>query len=226
MSLQSLTTESDLQNSEKDNYMRYTGPKNKIARRENMDLGLKTLGSKSHANLMKKIMVIPGQHGASRRSKPTDYGIQLREKQKVKRIYGLNERQMKNNFGKASKLKGNTAELFISILERRLDNVVYRLGFAPTRGAARQMVTHGHIAVNGKKLDISSYSTKKDDVISFLKDKSVNIPYIASHLENADVILPAWVEKKKNVGKVISLPTRDDVSSEINLQLVVEFYSR
>lgn len=206
--------------------MRLTGPKNRIARREGIDLGMKTIGSKSHANLLKKISVVPGQHGPSRRPKMTDYGIQLREKQKMKRIYGLNERQMKNCFEKASKMTGNTAENLIQILERRLDNVIYKLGFAPTRPSARQLVSHGHVAVNGKKLSIASFVTSVGEQVSFNKDKSQKIPYIATNLDKKDTILPKWLERKAFVGKIISLPQREDASEEVNLQLVVEFYSR
>lgn len=206
--------------------MRYTGPKNRIARREGIDLGLKTVGSKSHANLLKKINVIPGQHGLSRRPKLTDYGIQLREKQKMKRIYGSNETQMKNTFMKADKMVGNTAENLVQRLERRLDNVIYKLGFAPTRSSARQLVCHGHIAVNGKKLDIPSYLISAGEVISFNNGKTQKIPYIATSLEKTDAILPKWLERKGAVGKIIALPQKDDMLEEINLQLVVEFYSR
>ncbi len=206
--------------------MRYTGPKNKIARREAFDLGFKTLGSKSHASLLKKLNITPGQHGASRKGKPTDYSIQLREKQKIKRMYGVNERQMKNNFEKASKATGNTASNLISFLERRLDNVVYRLGFAPTRFSARQLVGHGHMSVNGKKVTIPSYLLGVNDVVTFHKETSTKIPYIAEMLAKKDVIIPNWVEKKATIGKVISNPQVEDISLEVNLQLVVEFYSR
>jgi small subunit ribosomal protein S4 len=206
--------------------MRLTGPKNRIARREGIDLGMKTIGSKSHANLLKKINVIPGQHGLSRRPKMTDYGIQLREKQKMKRIYGLNESQMKNCFEKASKMTGNSAENLVQLLERRLDNVIYKLAFAPTRSSARQLVSHGHIAVDGKKLSIASFVTSVGELISFNKEKSQKIPYIATSLDKKDAILPKWLERKSFVGKIVALPQREDASEEVNLQLVVEFYSR
>src|SRR5437016_5710209 len=131
--------------------MRSLESKNKTARREGMDLGLKTSGSKSHASLLKRINVLPGQHGARGRRKVSEHGKQLREKQKLRFIFGITEKQLKKYFTLAKKKKGNTA-LFLSLyLEKRLDNVVYRLGFAPTRASARQLITHGHMRVNAKK---------------------------------------------------------------------------
>jgi small subunit ribosomal protein S4 len=206
--------------------MRYTGPKNRLARREGIDLNLKTPGTKTHSNLLKRINILPGQHGAGRQKKLTDYGIQLREKQKLKRVYSVTEKQMSNYFEAASKTLGNTAEFLSAHLERRLDNVVYRLGFAPTRASARQLVGHGHMTVNGKVVSIPSFAVKVGDVITFKKDTSAKIPYIAQSLEKKDLVLPSWLEKKATSGKVTNKPEHSDIKDEINLQLVVEFYSR
>ena len=206
--------------------MRYTGPKNKVARRENMDLGMKTLGSKSHATLLRKLNILPGQHGASRRRKTSERGRQLREKQKLKFLFGISEKQLANYFGKAIRQKGNTGEILVILLESRLDNVVFRLGFAPTRAAARQLVNHGHFKVNGKKLNIPSYTTSKDDAISFSSDKSTKIPAIMSMLDKKDLILPVWLDVKSKEGKILAEPVSDDIANQINLRLVIEYYSK
>lgn len=207
--------------------MRYTGPKNRLARREGVDLGLKTPGSKAHSNLLKRIAIVPGQHGVSkRRSKLTDYGIQLREKQKLKRIYGLSERQLKNYVKKANKKVGNTADHIMQYLERRLDNIVYKLNFAPTRASARQLVAHGHIAVNQKKVTIPSYEVKIGDIVRFAKEKSLRIPGVASILEKKELITPSYLEKQAAVGKLISPPHTEHTAEIVNTQLVIEFYSR
>jgi len=205
--------------------MRYTGPKNRLARREGVDLSLKTVGSKSHSNLLRRLNIVPGQHGASRRRKLTDYGIQLREKQKLKRIYGLTEKQMKNYFKKASKTLGNTSEILIQHIERRLDNVAYKLGFAPTRAAARQLVSHGHVLVNQKKVTIPSFEVRLGDVVN-LDEKATKIPYITQILEKKDFILAPWLEKQGTNGKMIHLSGQEYFKDDVNLQLVVEFYSR
>lgn len=206
--------------------MRYTGPRNRLARREGIDLGLKTVGSKAQSNLMRKIGIIPGQHGKSRIAKKSDYGVQLREKQKLKRMYGITESQMKIYFGHASKKVGNTAEHLINYLERRLDNVIYKLGFAPTRASARQLVTHGHVNVSSKKVSIPSYIVDVEDEISFKIDKTLKIPYIASIVSKKDFIVTPWLKREGAVGKVVNIPDLTHFSEEINLQSVVEFYSR
>ena len=140
-------------------------PKNKLARREGVDLSLKTLGSKANAHLQKRLQVLPGQKQTKRRAnKMSDYGRQLREKQKLKRIYNLTEKAMINYFAKATKMKGDTTQFLVQLLESRLDNIIYRLRFAPTRNAARQLVSHGHILVNGKKINIPSYSVGLKDI--------------------------------------------------------------
>lgn len=206
--------------------MRYTGSKNKLARREGIDLSLKTPGSKAQSSLLRRLNITPGQHGASRKRKITDYGAQLREKQKLKRVYGISETQMKNYFAKANKTEGNTGELLIQALERRLDNSVYRLKFAPTRASARQLVNHGHVTVNGKKVSIASYQIVKGDVIEFRRGKTAKIPYIQEILEKKDNAPSDWLSKKGTVGKVAQYPTLNDFSEEIELQSVIEFYSR
>lgn len=206
--------------------MRYKGPKNRIARREGVDLGLKTLGSKNHARLLKKLNVRPGQHGTVSRRKVSERGLQLREKQKLRYIFGLSEKQLKNYFKKAVVKKGNTALYLSQFLENRLDNIVYRLGLAPTRAASRQLVNHGHIAVNDKKISIPSYQVKVGDKVSFVNEKTTKIPYIEKILTNKDLIIPAWLEKKAVVGKLISLPTSEEISKQCNLRLIIEYYSR
>lgn len=206
--------------------MRYTGPKNRLARREGIDLGLKTPGTKSYSSLTRKLKIIPGQHGGSRKKKRTDYGVQLREKQKLKRMYGITEKQMKRYFEKASKTSGNTADILIQILERRLDNVIYKLGLAPTKSSARQLVAHGHIKINNQKVTIPSYLIGAGDVISFYKEKSIKIPYISQLLEKKDIIIPEWLMREGPVGKIIRIPKKEDLKEDVNLQLVVEFYSR
>lgn len=206
--------------------MRYTGPRNRLSRREGMDLGLKTLGSKAHASLLKKINVLPGQHGTKGKRKVSEYGRQVREKQKLRFMFSVTETQMKNYFKVASTRKGNTGVLLSELLERRLDNVVYRLGFAPTRAAARQLVSHKHFKVNGGVLNIASYQVKEGDTITFARDTSTKIPYIEESIAKADTILPAWMEVKAKTGKLSAAPTSEIIEKQVNLRLVVEYYSR
>ena len=206
--------------------MRYTGPKNRISRREGVDLELKTPGSKSHARLLKKLNVPPGQHGVRKRKKVSDRGTQLREKQKLRYMFGISEKQLKNYFKKASLKKGNTASYLSHSLESRLDNIVFHLGFAPTRASARQLITHGHIIVNKKRLSIPSYQVRVGEEISFSDEKTTKIPYIDTCLSNKDVILPAWLEKKAIIGKLIAEPNQEIIERLINLRLIVEYYSR
>jgi len=206
--------------------MRYLGPKNRISRREGVDLELKTVGSKSHARLLKKLNVPPGQHGLRKRKKVSERGTQLREKQKLRYMFGISETQLKNYFKNASLKKGNTASYLSYSLESRLDNIVFHLGFAPTRAAARQLITHGHISINKKKLSIPSYKVRVGDEISFVNEKTTKIPYVESCLENKDIILPVWLEKKSIMGKLISKPTQEVIEKLINLRLIIEYYSR
>jgi small subunit ribosomal protein S4 len=207
--------------------MRQIGPKNRIARREGMDLGLKTPGSKSHARLLKKLNVPPGQHGSGRKRKKTsEHGMQLREKQKLRFIYGVNEKQLKKYFKKASEKRGNTAIYLADHLESRLDNIVFRLGFTPTRASARQLVCHGNIKVNNRVLDIPSAQLKMNDIVSIADEKATKIPYVEKNLANKEIIIPKWLEKKGSSGKLINNPSSEDMQKQINLRLIVEFYSR
>lgn len=205
--------------------MRYTGPRNRLARQVGVDLGLKTPGTKSHSRLLKRLNILPGQHGLKRR-KLTEYGIQLREKQKLKYMFGITESQLKGYFKKATQKTGNTALFLCQFLEKRLDNIVYRLGFAPTRAAARQLVSHRHIKVNDKIVSIPSYQVKVGDVISLAKEKTANIPVVKQMLENKDLLYPSWLEKKGTVGKLVKEPTSEEIEKQVNLKLIIEFYSR
>ncbi|MBI2036600.1 30S ribosomal protein S4 [Candidatus Microgenomates bacterium] len=200
---------------------RYTGPKHRLARREGFNVLEKTSTS-----LERRLNVPPGQHGTKRtRRRLSEFGQQMREKQKVKRIYGVLERQFVKYVKAAQKKKGETGTVLLSILERRLDNVVYKLRLAKTRAFARQLVSHGHILVNGKTVTISSYQIKANDIIT-LSDKAANIPIIKEALEDKDISLPNWLQRQGPAGKVKMLPTRDDIDTSINEQLIVEYYSR
>ena len=198
---------------------RYTGPAYKKSRR----LGFSTL---ENGKELAKRPYAPGQHGQDRRKKLSEYGIQMQEKQKVRILYGLNEKQFRRTFERASKMKGIAGENLLVLLESRLDNMVYRLGMARTRSSARQIVNHGHILVNGKKVDIPSYTTKVGDVIS-VKENSKNHPAIIDSLEQNRTV-PAFLEmdKKNLTGKYLRTPERTELNPEINEQLIVEFYNR
>ena len=206
--------------------MRYTGPKNKVSRREATDLGLKTTGSKAQASLLKKINVTPGQHGARYRRKKSEHSRQLREKQKLRYLFGVTEKQLKGYFDKASRRRGNTAIFLGELLERRLDNIVYRLGLAPTRAASRQLVCHGHIKVNDNILDIPSYLVREGEEISYASDDSKKIPYIELFREQNDITIPEWLELKKDSGLMEHIPDNSLIEQQVNLRLVIEFYSR
>ena len=198
---------------------RYTGPAYKKSRR----LGFSTL--ETGKELARKPYV-PGQHGQARRKKLSEYGIQLQEKQKVRTMYGLNEKQFRRVFEKASKLEGKAGENLLFLLESRLDNIIYRIGFARTRRSARQIVNHGHILVNDKKVNIPSYTLKIGDIVS-VKENSLQHPAILDAIE-ATTSTPAWIEvdKKKLNGKLVRLPERSELNPEVNEQLIVEFYNR
>ena len=198
---------------------RYTGPQYKVSRH----LGFSTL--ETGKELAKKPYA-PGIHGNDRKRKPSEYSTQLQEKQKIRFMYGLSEKQFRKTFEKAQKMAGITGENFLCLLESRLDNVVYRLGMARTRRAARQIVNHGHICVNNKKVDIPSYQVKVGDVIS-VKEESLDHPAIKDALE-LNVTLPKFVEfdKAKLTGKLVRLPERSELNQEINESLVVEYYNR
>ncbi|MBO9491000.1 30S ribosomal protein S4 [Endozoicomonas sp. G2_1] len=204
---------------------RYLGPKLKLSRREGTDLFLKS-GVRA-IDTKCKIETIPGQHGA-RRGRLSDYGVQLREKQKVRRIYGVLEKQFRNYYKEAARIKGNTGENLLQLLEVRLDNVVYRMGFASTRAEARQLVSHKSIVVNGKVVNIPSFTVKAEDVVS-VREKSKTQARIVAALELAEQReKPVWVEvdNKKMEGVFKRVPERSDLSAEINEQLIVELYSK
>lgn len=206
---------------------KYTGSVCRLCRREGVKLFLKGERCFQEKCALEKRSYAPGQHG--RRSiKTIGYGLQLREKQKVKRVYGVLERQFRNYFKKAERLKGITGENLLSLLERRLDNVVYRLGFASSRSQARQLVSHGHIIVNNRKATIPSLLVRPGDIIS-VKEKSRKNEAIQISLEGAKGRgIPAWLdlEADKFRGKVLALPTRQDISLPIQEQLIVELYSK
>lgn len=204
---------------------RYTNATCRLCRREGMKLFLK--GDKCYSDKcpVARRTYAPGQHGQNKK-KLTNYGIQLREKQKLRRHYGVLERQFERYFEEAERMKGITGDNLLQLLERRLDNVVYRLGFASSRPQARQFVSHGHIQVNGKKVNIPSYLVKAGDVIS-IKEQSRSIELIKSNLEAAATV-PDWLELNKDSyeGKVVSLPRREHVDLPIEEHLIVELYSR
>ena len=198
---------------------RYTGPQYKKSRRLNFSTleNGKELARRPYA---------PGAHGSDRRKKLSEYGVQLQEKQKVRFMYGLNEKQFHKVFEKASKMKGIAGENLLVLLESRLDNLVYRMGLSTTRRGARQLVNHGHITVNGHKVDIPSYTCKPGDVIA-VKEQSLSHPQILASLE-AVTSTKAFVEfdKKKMAGTYVRIPDRSELNPEINESLIVEFYNR
>lgn len=204
---------------------RYTGPKNRLARKEGIDLGLKTVGTKAHASLLRRLTVPPGQHGPKGKRKMSEFGEQLREKQKVKRMYGVGERQFRKNFLHAKKWKGNTGDKLIELMERRLDNVIYRLGFAPTRASARQLVSHGHVRVDEGKVKTPSYMIAEGQIITF-RTKGLTVPIVKKSLEMKDVVVPLWLARQGAAGKIVRLPERSDVTDDISEQLIIEHYSR
>jgi small subunit ribosomal protein S4 len=206
---------------------RYIGPTCKLARREGVDLELKSpaRGLESKCKLSQP----PGQHGASRRVRLSDYALQLREKQKVRRIYGILERQFRNYYKLAAKQRGATGENLLRLLESRLDNIVYRMGFAVTRAQARQMVTHKAISVNGKAVNIPSYRVKPEDVVA-IREKAKNQLRVkeAVTLSQEMNLVPAWLEvdSTKMEGVFKAYPDRDELSAAINESLIVELYSK
>jgi small subunit ribosomal protein S4 len=205
---------------------RYIGPVCRLCRREGVKLFLK--GEKCVTKcVLDRRRQPPGQHGELRR-KQTEYGKRLREKQKLRRIYNVREEQFVRYFDMATKMPGNTGENFLQLLERRLDNVVYRLGFALSRNHARQLVVHGHIMVNGRTVDIPSYLVDVGDVISVKEDMHDN-PDVRMALEvRGEWTVPSWLSRDSEslTGRVLSLPTRDQIDVPVDENLVVEFYSR
>lgn len=197
---------------------KYVGPKDRLSRRENFDLFGK--GAK-----LTRLNVPPGVHGPKGTRGSSQYGKQLREKQKVKRLYGIMEKQFRRYVEEALKSKGNTGEALLTALERRLDNVIFRLGFAPSRPSARQMVSHRHVSVNGKKVNIPSYKVMVGDTVA-IDSKASAIPEIKKSVEQKDVKLPGWLEKKALVGKIAKNPSMEDITEPVSAQDIVEFYSR
>ena len=199
---------------------RYTGPKSKIARKMGEPIfgEDKVLSRKNYA---------PGQHGANKRRKLSEYGTQLREKQKAKYTYGVLERQFRNLFKKASSSRGITGEVLLQLLESRLDNVVYRLGIAPTRAAARQLVLHRHVTVDGQVVNIPSYQVVPGQVVA-VRERSKSLEVIQDSLAGFNHAKYPWIEYDENVkgGKMINLPQREDIPENINQQLIVELYSK
>ena len=207
---------------------RYTGPVCRLCRREDMKLFLK--GDRCYTDKcgFERRAYAPGQHGQARRRKLSNYGEQLREKQKVKRIYGIAERQFRGYYYKALRLKGVTGENLLVLLERRLDNICYRLGFASDHAEARQLVRHGHFSVNGKKVNIPSYLVRANDVIT-VREKSRKVKRIEESMSGVDRRgVPQWLEldKEKFEGRVKGMPAREDFTMPIREQLIVELYSK
>jgi len=204
---------------------KYIGPKCKLSRREGTDLFLKSRGSSLEGKC--KIDSPPGQHG-QKKGRLSDYGIQLREKQKLRRMYGVLEKQFRGYFARASRKRGSTGELMLQLLEGRLDNVVYRMGFASTRAEARQLVSHRHILLNGRSVNIASCQVKAGDVV-MVAEASKNQLRIQAALKVAvEIGLASWVEvdEKQLSGTLKRLPDRVDLSPDINENLVVELYSK
>lgn len=199
---------------------RYTGPKAKISRRFNEPI-------MGESKALQKKNYPPGQHGKTKKRKQSEYAVQLAEKQKAKYIYGVLERQFAHTFDKATRKKGVTGEVLLQLLEARLDNTVYRLGIAPTRRAARQLVVHKHILVNGDVVNIPSYSLKPGQTVG-VREKSKSLETISTSLSIGSSKKYNWLEWDGNemVGKLINLPPRTDIPENINEQLIVELYSK
>ena len=206
---------------------RYRGPVEKIERRLDADLGLKGERRLSGKSALEKRPFAPGQHG-QRRAKISEYGLQLREKQKVKFMYGISEKQFRNYFKEAVRREGNTGAILISLIEQRLDNVVFRMGFATTRANARQFTTHGHVLVDGKKVDIPSYLVKPKKKIE-IKEKSKSNPQVVRALELTNQTgMVDWVnvDKDKVFGIFTRIPAREEVVIPVEERLIVELYSK
>ena len=207
---------------------RYTGAVCRLCRREGQKLFLKGDRCYTEKCALERRSYAPGMHGNARNKKLSEYGVQLREKQKARRYYGVLESQFEEYFEMASKRKGMTGENLLAILESRLDNVVYRLGFAMSRAEARQLVRHGHFTVNGKKVDIPSYLVKTGETVA-LAEKSHSIDKIKGSLEaNASRVVPKWLDfdAKNMVAKVVAVPQREDIDLPIEEHLIVELYSK
>lgn len=207
---------------------RYVGPVCRLCRREGMKLFLKGDRCYGEACAIERRNVPPGQHGKGRRARMAGYGLQLREKQRVKRMYGVLESQFRRYFKEADRRKGVTGETLLQLLEGRLDNLVYRLGFASSRPQARQLVRHGHFTVNGRRADVPSYALRAGDQVE-VRPKSAKNPTIVDALEKVKGRgIPEWLEMdgEKLVGRLMSVPTRDQLNLPIQEQLIVELYSK
>ena len=204
---------------------RYTGPSCKLCRREGAKLYLKGERCLSDKCAFNRRTSAPGQHGAAKK-KLTEYGMQLREKQKAKRYYGVLEKQFKNYYVKADNQEGIAGENLLRLLERRLDNVVFRMGLAASHKEARQLVLHGHFTLNGHKADIPSILVKVGDVVAVKETESTKIKALVEAM--GDSIAPKWldIDKKAGVAKIIAMPERDDIDFELNEQLIIELYSK
>ena len=203
---------------------RYTGPKNKLARKVGEDLGLKTNALK----VARRLMIRPGQHGDRGRRKVSDYGLQLQEKQKVKFIYGILEKQFRVYFQKAERTKGVTGEILLQLLERRIDNVAYKLRFATSRPQARQLVRHNHVYVNSKRVNIPSFLVKEGDELQ-VKGKEKLLKQVKDNIEMAaEREIPVWLipDHNKLSGKILRSPNRNEITIPIQEELIVELYSK
>ena len=207
---------------------RYIGPVCRLCRREGMKLFLKGERCYTDKCAIEKRNVVPGQHGRARKAKLVGYGVQLREKQKVKRTYGVLENQFRRYFEAADRQKGITGELLLQMLERRLDNVVYRLGFATSRAQARQLVRHGHFTVNGHKVDIPSYAVRSGDTIAVRGTSAQNVTIQHAMEEVKGRGIPEWIvfDPATLSGRVSQLPTREQINLPVQEQLIVELYSK
>lgn len=200
---------------------RYTGPKHRLARREKQNVF-----DKESASLMRRLNVPPGMHGSRVvRRKTSDYGLQLREKQKLKRVYGLLEGQFRGAYERAARVRGKTGEALLARLERRLDNAVYRLGLSSSRAMARQLVSHGHVFVLGQRVNIPSYLLRIGEVVT-LSPKALEIPQVRKLAEKIEIKVPSYYERQAAAGRLVRLPERSEIPIDINEQLITEYYSR
>jgi small subunit ribosomal protein S4 len=198
---------------------KYTGPKHKLARREGVNII-----EKSSNSLIRRLNIPPGVHGKKGKRRPSEFGTQLREKQKAKAMYGLLEKQFRNMVNNVSAQKGDTEALLLSLLERRLDNVVYRLGLAKSRFMSRQIVVHGHVLVNGKKMTIPSHIIEEGDVVSLTPTMQKN-PAILKLMEEK-VVIPSFLERKGPVGKLKHMPKAEEIMPPFSTRQIIEYYSR
>jgi len=200
---------------------RTIGSRAKIARKYNENI----FGQKKLDKILAKKPYAPGQHGQKFTRRASDFGIQLKEKQKLRAIYDLSERQFRRYYESARKVPAATGEKLLQLLESRLDNLIFRAGFAPTRASARQLVNHGHVLVDGAKVDIPSYLVKQEQVVS-LNPKAAKIPQVEAVLNNKEQIIPKWLKKKALSAKLERLPKREEIDINVQEQLIVEYYSR